>query len=89
MRIIYVLTQTNPNIHPQNQQWFFESEADAERHRDLTLEGFFIKQHLIANRIKGAIRGKGQRALYLLAQQTRDMMPTFTIYAAAYKEASE
>ena len=89
MSIIYVLTQTNPNIYPQNQQWFFESEADAELHRDLTLEGFFLKQHLTANRIKGAIRGKGQRELYLLAQETRELMPTFTIYADTLKEESQ
>lgn len=62
---IYILTVEKQGR--TNQTWYFNTRKDAEEHQRSMHEGYLLRQLTTANRIKGALRGRGQPKMHALA----------------------
>lgn len=62
---IYILTATRQGHKPQT--WCFTTRKKAEEHQRSAHEGHLLMHLATANRIKGALRGRGQPKMLALA----------------------
>lgn len=62
---IWILTCTRQG--QEKQVWYFTTLKDAQEHQRNAHEGYMLGWLANANRIKGALRGKGQASLSALA----------------------
>lgn len=65
MTQMFILTCTRQGQEPQ--VWYFTTLQGAQEHQRLAYEGYILNHLANANRIKGALRGKGQSKLSALA----------------------
>lgn len=65
MTTIFKLTCTRQGQEPQ--VWYFSTLQGAQEHQRMTYEGYILNHLRTANRIKGALRGRGQPRMLALA----------------------
>jgi hypothetical protein len=65
MTTIFKLTCTRQGQEPQ--VWYFSTLQGAQEHQRLAHEDYILNHLSNANRIKGALRGRGQASLMALA----------------------
>lgn len=77
MRTIWSLTISQQG-RPDEVQHFFSRQA-AEKERDADHRRYLMEHLTTANRIKGAIRGRGQQQMFALAAGIVAQRRTYTI----------
>lgn len=83
-KTIYILTAKRQGHEPQT--WYYTTRKEAEENQRCLHEGYLLMHLATANRIKGALRGRGQPKMFALAAGIVAENLQYTIHTATLRE---